>query len=65
MFQRGINLHCLPQNFQDAIYATAKLGIRYLWIDALCIIQDDVEDWSIESAKMGPTTAMRLSIFPL
>ncbi|KAF3769537.1 HET-domain-containing protein, partial [Cryphonectria parasitica EP155] len=33
----------LPQTLQDAVFATRKLGIRYLWIDALCIIQDDKE----------------------
>jgi len=25
----------------------------YVWIDSLCIIQDKVEDWQIEAAKMG------------
>jgi hypothetical protein len=35
----------LPANFQDAITITQQLGIRYLWIDSLCIIQDSHEDW--------------------
>ncbi len=43
----------LPKTFQDAIKITRKLGIPYLWIDALCIIQDDVQDWEIESANMA------------
>ncbi|EAQ84185.1 hypothetical protein CHGG_10589 [Chaetomium globosum CBS 148.51] len=43
----------LPRNFQDAIEFTRKLGIRYLWIDSLCIIQDDIEDWRYEAAQMG------------
>ncbi|KAH6622619.1 heterokaryon incompatibility protein-domain-containing protein [Chaetomium tenue] len=43
----------LPRNFQDAIEFTRKLGIRYLWIDSLCIIQDDIEDWRHEAAQMG------------
>ncbi|KAI4864563.1 HET-domain-containing protein [Hypoxylon rubiginosum] len=42
----------LPQNFKDAIHVTRALGIRYLWIDALCIIQDSKEDWFREAAKM-------------
>ncbi len=42
----------LPKLFQEAIYATRKLGIRYLWIDSLCIIQDSIEDWNIESLSM-------------
>ncbi|KAH8710106.1 heterokaryon incompatibility protein-domain-containing protein, partial [Phaeosphaeriaceae sp. PMI808] len=43
----------LPKTFQDAITITRKLGIRYLWIDSLCILQDDSADWDIELAKMG------------
>jgi hypothetical protein len=30
-----------------------KLGFRYIWIDSLCIIQDDAEDWEIQSALMS------------
>jgi hypothetical protein len=29
------------------------MGIRYLWIDTLCIIQDNPKDWELESANMG------------
>ncbi|PVH72003.1 HET-domain-containing protein, partial [Cadophora sp. DSE1049] len=43
----------LSQTFQDSITLTRLLGIRYLWIDSLCIIQDDPVDWEIESAKMA------------
>ncbi|OCL15225.1 HET-domain-containing protein [Glonium stellatum] len=43
----------LPALFQDAIIITRQLGMRYLWIDAMCIIQDSKEDWECESAKMG------------
>jgi hypothetical protein len=42
-----------PATFQDAITTTRNLGIRYLWIDSLCILQDDSEDWQIESSRMG------------
>jgi hypothetical protein len=42
----------LPQNFSDAIEITRKLGFRYLWIDALCIIQDSAEDKAIEINAM-------------
>ena len=34
----------LNLTFQDAIVTSLKLGIHYIWIDALCIIQDDEED---------------------
>ena len=47
-----IDWNDLPKTFQDAITMTRALGIRYLWIDSLCIIQDDEDDWRDEAAKM-------------
>ncbi|KAF5694453.1 serine threonine kinase [Fusarium denticulatum] len=38
----------LPLNFQDAITVTKGLGVRYLWIDSICIVQDDDDDWKRE-----------------
>ena len=49
----GISVADLSQNFQDAVVVTRLLGLRYIWIDSLCIIQDSVEDWLEESAKMA------------
>ncbi|KAF2665660.1 HET-domain-containing protein [Microthyrium microscopicum] len=43
----------LPLNFQDAITITRDLGIRYIWIDCLCILQDSPSDWLTESQNMG------------
>ncbi|KAF2103351.1 HET-domain-containing protein [Rhizodiscina lignyota] len=43
----------MPRTFQDAVRITRKLGQKYLWIDSLCIIQDDKNDWERESAKMA------------
>ncbi|KAK5939666.1 hypothetical protein PMZ80_008046 [Knufia obscura] len=43
----------MPKTFQDAVAITRNLGIQYLWIDSLCIIQDSAEDWTRESAQMG------------
>jgi Heterokaryon incompatibility protein (HET) len=48
-----IDLKLLPKTFQDSINITYHLGIRYLWIDSLCIIQDDPDDWAQESSKMA------------
>lgn len=42
----------LSRTFQDAVTYTRRLGQRYLWIDSICIIQQDVEDWSRESTTM-------------
>lgn len=43
----------LPKTFREAVLFTRSLGIRYLWIDSLCIIQDDPEDWAREARVMG------------
>jgi hypothetical protein len=53
MMQAGIAFESLPALFQDAVVATRNLGIPYLWIDSICIIQDSKQDWEAESAKMG------------
>ena len=48
----NIDLDELPPAIQDAIRLTRLLGLRYIWIDALCIIQDDRDDWTREASKM-------------
>ena len=47
-----IPLNELPRTFTDMILVSRSLEIRYVWIDSLCIIQDDKEDWKAEAAKM-------------
>jgi hypothetical protein len=49
----NVSFDALPPLFQDAVIITRQLGLRYIWIDSLCIIQDSVRDWETESAKMG------------
>lgn len=51
--RRDIPIRQLPKTFQDAIYVTFELGISYIWIDSLCIIQDSKEDWTHEAKRMG------------
>ena len=48
----GIDPAILPQTIQDAIRVTRALGILFLWIDSLCIIQDSDEDKHRELASM-------------
>ncbi|CZR62703.1 uncharacterized protein PAC_12600 [Phialocephala subalpina] len=43
----------LPQTLQDAVRVVRELGLKYLWVDSLCIIQDDIEDKAIEIGRMA------------
>lgn len=43
----------LPRSFQDAVTFTHRIGKSYIWIDAICIIQDDNDDWEQQSSQMG------------
>lgn len=51
-FQAGIDVSCLPPTLRDAVCTARELDIRYLWIDALCIIQDSDDDKLRELARM-------------
>ena len=51
--QQGFALAELPPNFQDAIMVTRALGVKFLWIDALCILQDSIVDWQHEATTMS------------
>ncbi|KAM7213763.1 Heterokaryon incompatibility protein (HET) domain containing protein [Rhypophila decipiens] len=50
-------LTSLPQTFQDAVTVTRQLGKRYLWIDSLCLVQDDPLDVARELKVMGQVFA--------
>ncbi|KAH7077655.1 heterokaryon incompatibility protein-domain-containing protein, partial [Paraphoma chrysanthemicola] len=43
----------LPRTFRHAITFCFRLGISYLWIDSLCILQDSDDDWRHEGSKMA------------
>ncbi|KAJ9662318.1 hypothetical protein H2198_001452 [Neophaeococcomyces mojaviensis] len=45
----------MPQTFKDALAVARELGIPFLWIDALCIVQipEGNSDWQRESVRMG------------
>lgn len=50
--KKHIDYNRLPKTFQDAVKVTRELKVQYLWIDSICIIQDDNKDWEAESGKM-------------
>ena len=49
----GVKLAELPKVLRDAVTVTMQLGLSYLWIDSLCIVQDDKLDKEAEVAKMA------------
>lgn len=48
----GIDIRETPQTFIDAITIARHLGLKYLWIDSLCICQNDASEWARESSRM-------------
>lgn len=51
-FRQRIPSTALTKTFRDAIDTARYLGFQYLWIDSLCIIQDDSNDWDVEASLM-------------
>ncbi|KAI9163857.1 HET-domain-containing protein [Paramyrothecium foliicola] len=49
----GIPWDRLTTTFREAIIFTRMMRIRYLWIDSLCIVQDDEQDWEREAGRMA------------
>jgi hypothetical protein len=48
----GVDVSNFPRTIQDAIQTTRVLGVRYIWVDSLCIIQGLGGDWMYEGALM-------------
>ncbi|KAF2134979.1 HET-domain-containing protein [Dothidotthia symphoricarpi CBS 119687] len=51
--EKGIMLDVLPKTFRDAVQICQKLGIGYVWIDSLCIIQNSPSDWAYQASRMA------------
>ncbi|KAF1829293.1 HET-domain-containing protein [Decorospora gaudefroyi] len=49
----GIKYAHMPKALQDAVFLVRYLGKRYLWVDCLCIVQDDASDWEQEASRMA------------
>jgi hypothetical protein len=52
-FMERIPSSALSKTFLDAMHIARILEIQYIWIDSLCIIQDDLDDWEKESSLMS------------
>ena len=51
--KEGVPRENIPRVFSEAMEVCWHLGIAYIWIDSLCILQDSHEDWERESQSMG------------
>jgi len=49
---KGFRLSTLPRTLRDAMKVTRQLGLRFLWVDSMCILQDSSRDKQAEMAKM-------------
>ncbi|VUC29064.1 unnamed protein product [Clonostachys rosea] len=50
---KAIPMSSMSKTFADAVTVCRSLGIQFLWIDSLCIVQDDEDEWEKESKMMG------------
>ncbi|KAI9708359.1 MAG: hypothetical protein M1820_004063 [Bogoriella megaspora] len=53
MLQSGIKVNSLSTSYKEGITVARRLGLHYVWIDSLCIIQDSDTDWRREAAQMA------------
>ncbi|KAF4340619.1 hypothetical protein FBEOM_5465 [Fusarium beomiforme] len=56
--REGFSVESLPRTIQDALRLTRLLKFQYLWIDAICIVQSDIDDvylddWNAEAPRIG------------
>lgn len=51
-YREKIDFGQLPATFQDAVVTTRELGLEYLWIDSICIIQGEGGDFDQEAKRM-------------
>ena len=50
--RNGIPVSSLPQTLRDAVFVTYNLGLEFIWVDCLCIRQDNPQDIALEIAQM-------------
>ncbi|KAK1839009.1 hypothetical protein CCHR01_18372 [Colletotrichum chrysophilum] len=52
-FTQSIPWEGLTKTFQHGMLVAKHIGIKYIWIDSLCIVQDDAQDWAEEASRMA------------
>lgn len=52
----GIPLSSLSRTFQDAVHFVWRINVQYLWIDWMCIIQGDANDWARSPPKCATSS---------
>lgn len=51
--EKGLSREALPKTIRQAVLVVERLKLRYLWVDAMCILQNDLSDWLRESKNMA------------
>jgi len=51
--KQGLPLESFPKTFRETLLVARGLGIQYVWIDCLCLVQDDPVEWQTDSVKMA------------
>ncbi|KAK8022156.1 HET-domain-containing protein, partial [Apiospora rasikravindrae] len=57
---KGVSINSLPRTLEDAVQVAISLGSELIWIDSVCIIQDDPQDLNEEAGKMSSVYAQAL-----
>lgn len=52
-YLRHIHVSSIPKTFREAAEICIDLQLNYLWIDSLCIVQDDPSEWALEAPRMA------------
>ncbi|KAK8108588.1 hypothetical protein PG984_014389 [Apiospora sp. TS-2023a] len=58
--REGVSISSLPRTLEDAVHVAIRLGSEFIWIDSVCIVQDDPQDLNREAGKMSSVYAQAL-----